>query len=500
MKRIELVILTIIMLIPTLTKSSSIKVSYQSNLYFQTLQGMDMRKDSIAIFGINKDLPGYFDIPQIGIFDGKNWNKLPNLMDVSDSSSYLQIGSNSQLHFDSTGALWLSGRSLYKFENNQWKEFYIDDEYRDYRQFGQFTIDKNNNLWVTTVIVSNKLQLSKGELYKFDGLDFKLILDTKSQFSFISLDVLGQSNFIVTLPNNKILVQRKINKVEEGKLDDMSDLYFYNQDGTFTTEFLETPSGPKFDSSNKRISQIYPENENKIWFCLNKVKNIDLDGKLKYVGCSGISLFENGKWYPFDTTNNLKLEIKQFNQYEPIYKIIKLNKENYFAFGKGKIYRFSEDYKLYKISLDDVINSSEFIVFNKDAYDNVDVQIKNAITDSIQGNDGLLSVMRYKDDELWLLYYNGILIFNPLDYMSITENERNDQSSLYPNPSSGIIHIGTNISFDYYKIYNMYGAYIGKGTNESNDISIKNFPSGLYYVQFYLNGKIIFTKNFIKVN
>lgn len=501
MKRIELVILTIIMLIPTLTKSSSIKVSYQSNLYLPTIQGMDMRKDSIAIFGINTDLPGFFDIPQIGVFDGKNWNKLPNLLDISDSSSYLQIAAASQVHFDSTGALWLTGRSLYKFENNKWKEFYIDDEYRDYRQFGEFTIDKNNNVWVTTVVVSNKNPISKGELYKFDGTDFKLILETKSSTSFLLIGLYGQSNFIVTLPNNKILVQRKINKLEEGRLDDMNDLYFFNQDGTYTTEWLRTPSWCfpldtfNLDSSNKRISQIYPENENKIWFTLLTI--IYYDHSI-YDCCSGISLFEDGTWHPFDTSNNLKL-IKA-PVYEQIYKIIKLNKENYFAFGSGKIYRFSEDYKMHTIPLDNVINSSEFIVFNKDAYDDIDLKINKLIKDSTHGNEGLISVMRYKDDELWLLYYNGILIFNPLDYMSITESERNDQSNLYPNPSSGIIHIGTNISFDYYKIYNMYGAYIGKGTNKSKDINIKDFPSGLYYVQFYLNGKIIFTKNFIKVN
>lgn len=486
MKKIKIVLIVILILIPAVTKSYETKVNYDSLMHFSTLHGMDKWKDTIALFGTYKDLPGFFSIPQIGIFDGENWNKLPNLLDISDSSSYLLISPDSRLHFDSAGNLWLSGRSLYKYENNQWKEFYIDDEYKDYRRFGQFTIDKNNNIWITTTIVSNKLQLSKGELYKFDGLNFQLILETKSSLSFSSIGIWGAYNLIVTLPNNKILVQRKINKFEEGKLDDMNDLYFYNQDGTYTTEFLQTASGPKYDSSIKVVSQIYPENENKIWFCLNTEVYVDHP---QYNCCSGISLFDNGVWYPFDSSNNLK-RVEKTTYYVPIYKIIKLNNENYFAFGYRKVYRFSEDYKLHEIPLIDILNSSKFIVFNE-----------AAMKDTVPlDNSTIIGILKYKDNELWILYAEGILIFNPMDYMTVNESERNDQSSLYPNPASEIIHIGTNISFDSYIIYNMYGSYINDGTNERRDIGINNYPAGLYIIQFYQNGKITFTKNFIKVN
>lgn len=81
--------------------------------------------------------------------------------------------------------------------------------------------------------------------------------------------------------------------------------------------------------------------------------------------------------------------------------------------------------------------------------------------------------------------------------MGVSENENENEISIFPNPSADIIHL-TGITNETISVYNSFGQIIliAKATN-TFDISV--IPSGLYFVQLTGNsGQIIKTTKIIK--
>lgn len=63
--------------------------------------------------------------------------------------------------------------------------------------------------------------------------------------------------------------------------------------------------------------------------------------------------------------------------------------------------------------------------------------------------------------------------------------------TVYPNPSNGIFNISSNTNYDSLSVYNVQGVELFHKVADSRmtSIDLTNYPSGLYFVHFFINNK-----------
>ena len=73
-----------------------------------------------------------------------------------------------------------------------------------------------------------------------------------------------------------------------------------------------------------------------------------------------------------------------------------------------------------------------------------------------------------------------------------------DSISIYPNPTSEMIYIKSNVSSNYH-LYNMIGQKIISGQiNEGdNELNLRQYSNGIYFIKFIKNNRD-YTKKIIK--
>ncbi len=508
MKKFIKTILLLFLLSPILLFSQSIKID-SAKFDVRWIASEDIYQNKIVILGCyGSDAPPF---PcKIYEFDGEEWTALPNYCTKSGASVFpitepLELNNYPQIHYDSTGNLWISGyRCMYQYKNSIWSKFFIDDTLQDYREYNYFTIDKNNFLWIETKGFYYPKRISFSELIKFTGKDFQSIKKYKTYGIFQNYGgglCFSDQQRIVTLPDNRILLHRRLTKTidesQENLKEDIGNLYYYNQDGTYKTELIQTASTPYlipyYDTLNKHVFQIYPENENKIWFALGTL-NFDttfIDG--------GIVLHKDDNWIPFTETNGLKKLNSPYPTYESITKIIKLDAKQYMAFGEENIYKFSDDYQLEKISKDSILAYSRFIDASLSQFTSLESLEDYLLRPLSPYTTNITNVLLYKNKELWIFLQRGILVVDLQFITGIQEENLKNELIIYPNPTFTEININKLIAYSYYKIYNVYGTLVQEGTNLNNLINIQDLPTSIYFIEFYFNNQFLLSQKFIKL-
>ncbi|OGU59451.1 MAG: hypothetical protein A2X64_00900 [Ignavibacteria bacterium GWF2_33_9] len=303
-------------------------------------------KGKVAILANDSTLLGNYDRAVVIVL-GDSANVLPiEFLNNSETKNILFDGGiQSQIHWDSTGLIWVSGQSMYCYKNENWQEYYIDDEYRENRTFNNFQVDCYSNLWITTSIYNSKTGDEFSELYKFSDGEFKLLLKFPVSISFISRE---NGNIIAALPDGRVILQRTFQSYEEDPQNKIyDDIYIINQDDTYIRTKLITPSGKDFNEYNKAVYDIIPENSDKIWVTLGYRKYFENEHWTNC--CSGISLYSNNKWLPFNEDNGL-VKITP-NAYLPVYSIFKFEENRYLVYTSNEMYILENDSYLKQIFL-----------------------------------------------------------------------------------------------------------------------------------------------------
>ncbi|MBP7214939.1 MAG: T9SS type A sorting domain-containing protein [Candidatus Kapabacteria bacterium] len=478
----------------------------------------DIYRNNVAVLGQMSDSNNW--LCKVCVYDGENWEYLPyycfNTQQgvISPQAEPLVCTMDSQIHYDSSGNLWVSGATcMYQYKDGMWNKFYINDSLQNCRQYTYFTVDKNNNLWIETrghTLTPKRLQFS--ELIRFNGKKFQIVKRFNSYYTFYLSDgklLFSDQQRIVTLPDNRILLHLGFMKTLDffGNviMKEDGNLLYFNQDNTYRTELIQTATSSYFapypDTLDKRVLQIYPETENKIWFAL------DVSYPQDHIFDGGIVLLENGEWKPFTEANGLKKYNKNYPAYEPITKIIKLNPSQYMAFGKedmasfGKeesIYTFSNDYLLQEIPKDSILNNSIYIDASLENFYPLDsLYIFLEREDIFPGT--ITNVLMYNNNELWIFLAFGILRVNTEIITKVKEDDLKSENIIYPNPTFTEINISKEFEYSYYKIYNVYGSIVQEGINQNNSININDLPSSMYFIEFYLNNRFLSAQKFIKM-
>ena len=111
----------------------------------------------------------------------------------------------------------------------------------------------------------------------------------------------------------------------------------------------------------------------------------------------------------------------------------------------------------------------------------------------------------YRTSAQWYpSFYKGAPMIRPVvgksfDHSGVPQHAQSNVR-IYPNPTTGIIHIQTD---EYeqdmqYKVMNVYGQCVESGTLYSNELSLERYPSGLYFIQLLSGNQIVVNEKIIK--
>jgi hypothetical protein len=137
----------------------------------------------------------------------------------------------------------------------------------------------------------------------------------------------------------------------------------------------------------------------------------------------------------------------------------------------------------------------DFIIVTDGAGNQLNTQDDGDFVDSyFYSTDGTITVQVLNDSGV----QNGdvILAFGCVS-LSIPENERLDLI-IYPNPTSEMIYIKSNVSSNYH-LYNMIGQKIiyGQINEGDNELNLTQYRDGIYFIKFIKNNRV-HTKKIIK--
>ncbi len=449
----------------------------------------------------------YSGFDQGGVIINKNdeWTELPSDVITGDSVGYLKVsGSQSTINYDSTGSIWVSGYSLYNYNDGKWREIFIDDSFRNIRSYGEICIDKFNNVWVTTEIFSSGSPEKYSELLRYDGKRFETVIRINNSGIFQRCGADGFSGYVMAaLPDGRIVLSRKLSDddedIQQGILD---DIYFINQDFSFQRLRLQTDTWPEGKLYSRKVAQIFPD-KNKIWFAMGSLyyyKSLQMDRV--YRCCSGLSMLrDDGSWKIFNETDGLVRG--KDSTTEPIYMMARLDEDRLFAIGRKRVYNIDRSNRLIELNWEDIIANSEFILSH--SYYKTEEGIAS-LTKSFEFfyKDMSLQSKRIKlidhGDAFWLLLGSGILILPKSVVTGVEENKANVQALLYPNPAGDIINInGSGMEYSY-SIFNTIGEKLLEGKARSSEIDISSLSDGSYYIRLQFAAGEIKTENFIKLD
>lgn len=447
---------------------------------------------------VNDNIPSRWDYGTVLIHENGNWIRTPDTIKVDGIKFPLSIQPSSSIHFDSTGAVWVSGQFMHKFYDGAWNFYCIHDSDLAWRNYQRFCIDKFNNLWITTSVYHDTLA-QYSELLKFDGEKFTTVL--KFNDMPLSFRFFGQSmytNNIIALTDGRIMVHRIINSYEEDAINNQKeDIYFINQDLTYDRVLLQSPSGSDFDNWHKVVSSIFPETSDKIWFALDYSI---VNGPTPEVCCSGLMLYENGSWSAMDDKYGFEKRVPDDPRsvYLPIYTMIDMQ-DYYFLLGNHRIYKFGKDYSLEKKSWFDVLeNPCKFIVPNS-LWNESHVELfLGSLADEKKSHPIMYQPIKQENGEIWLALSGGILIFHK-DIIAGLENENgNANLTLYPNPASEFLKINVPENYIKYQIVDLLGILLKEGHIDEGQISISDLSNGLYFIKLIKSDSEQLIRSFIK--
>lgn len=454
-----------------------------------------MLNDKVAVLSLHKDIPGIYDVFAATIISDSA-RLLPTEIKNGSEIQYLLVRSTQcQIHWDSTGSIWVSGNSMFNFKDEKWKVYYVDDVNRFYRTFQNFQVDKFNNLWITTSVENKETGEQISELYKFSEGIFKLMLKFPNSYSFFSRN---NGNIIAALPDGRVIVQRNFQSDEEdiknGKLE---DIYIFNPDETYTRTKLITPSGDAFNAWNKSLAAIIPESNDMIWFTLN-YRHYE-DNGYPATCCSGLSLLQNNKWIPFSEENGLFKTSKY--SYLPIFQLIKYEENKYLVIGKAnQVFIMDNELKLSKISWDDILIRPKLIISNN-IWNNEKIQDRLNVlaTDTVTSTSHTMDIFLSSNYEIIINLSFGLLIVEKDKIRRIFDQDVVGDGLVYPNPASNKIYIRNSEEYDNYIVFDYLGKIVQTGNLSNSSIDVSNLQQGNYFVRLTNNSKF-FIAPFIKLS
>lgn len=133
-------------------------------------------------------------------------------------------------------------------------------------------------------------------------------------------------------------------------------------------------------------------------------------------------------------------------------------------------------------------------------YQNHDVQLNLGFD---QNNDASGKFF-YRTAAYWYpSFYQGTPMIRPVvgksfDHSGVPQHATRN-IRMYPNPTTGIVHIDTDMEEDVdYRITNVFGQCVETGRLYTKELSLERFPTGIYFIQLSADNQSIVTEKIIK--
>ncbi len=452
------------------------------------MQYTDVKDNNLVVFGI-RDYNGF-----VYLYNGNQWQEIETLIKTDTGDSKLIVDFYSKIVFGKNNDLWINGKnSLYHYENNEWREFKIDDSLASIRQYMQMTVDNNNKVFLATYIHVNTPRFMRAEILKFEDGKFEEIYSNDYSFSFLNLTSAIFSSKMECMSNNNIFLVRNVRAVDSAAGE--KDLYIIKPDLTIERKWLMAP-----DSiiDNKAVTQIYKESDNKIWFCYDEktyYPNGTENPPVYY--SAGLSLYENDSWYMMNEKNGFFKSHR--GTYPSIYGIVKTDYGKYWAFGEKKMFSFDSDYIVDTTNWQTIIENSEYIRTNVNVWTQEEAYsyLEKTINETTAGTPAYRRMVKTSDGTIWIMFNKGLLKVNPT-FLSVQEfQETNESLIVYPNPASSELNISAE-NYQRVEIYDIMGKLVFSQNAAISQIDVSSLSQGTYYLKIYFQNNSIKNLMFIK--
>lgn len=472
---------------------------------YRNIKDMDVYGNIVAVISVNDAIsPGETRPIHLAIYENEQWNLVPPFFINSGVQDTVQASPSPKMRIAPNGDIWIAGKYLYKYSNQQWKKYVLIESDTSITERTYELIQITNDDKLLVFCETN----GSADIFTVDLDDFDLQKrDKKYKNEIIS----PNTNY----PYESVFYIDGYTFSQKARYSDPNikehDFWVNTPDDTILQFTIPSPKGEK---SGRGVMQIFAKNKNEIWV-LTDLSLGKVNSGTPYNCCAGIYLLKNLKdWevisnaesYPFNLTNGLNI---------PVIGIHKINENLYeFMLGRNNANQMSNEMYLYNKAQHSFIKTNwDTIVKNSIGFrasNNLLTEYKLAhILEAFSKNEKSIYLetghefVKFKVDgngNRWFMSRSFVLKTPPIMHpTSVTETDITQLFRIVPNPATNTITIkGKTELLKEIEILNLRGETLIKVDGEFNNISIRPFANGVYFVRkIFKDGSQEFSK-FVK--
>ena len=456
-----------------------------SDFHFNTggIQDITVKNGIVAVlgsYGYVDSINGkyaYKSFSSVGIKKDGNWQNLPKTIIRNNVFDSIQFSFPNKIQIDSKNNIWITGKKgIYRFDGNQWNEFYIDDEYKDDRIYQLLLVDKRDNVYLTSFVDKRPIEPIKfSELIKFENGEFIVIQKQFNPELYSPLSRFQKSNNFLELLDSSVILGHRLNEeFDITKIDKNRSISNYKID---TYPYVSTELS---------LSKVIQHSDGTIWFASIEGGEI-INGEYHAMCCWGV-------YY----TNNLLeyFSLSKMNGYpignfpNPCVGIAEIPNGNLLIATSDTVIKFhvlNNSNQLMK-SIDNKEFFKNAIVVPPNANPYFENYYKNLVDSLQQGlifdqkNNSYFQSINFDTEGTIYLNFSGFLLEIPASNITSVDAgvEVTDALRVFPNPAENSIRIDGTKEIRSVTATNILGSEVLLSSKGNNTFGISNLSTGMY--------------------
>lgn len=471
---------------------------------YVNINDMDVYGEKVAVVANapSANTPFY-----LSIYENDTWTKLPTTFMNNGVLDTLYSNAFPKVAIAPNGDVWVAGKHLYQYKNGEWIVHKIieTDTSITMRDYELIQITNENKLMVLCKVHGT------GDIFTID-LDNPDINNRKRKFNNMYIGPNTNYPYRSVFEVDGYTLSQTSRSYDIGNYP---DVYINTPDDTILTFTIPTPNG---EYGGRRIMQMFAESKDEIWILTDnsngRVKKQDNSNKdSSYSCCAGIYILRNLKdWevvsdaesYPVNLKNGLNIAPVGANKIRyDLYEFLLGNNPNIPNNElKNSIYLYNTKERTFTLTNWDIIikNSIGYRSSNNRPTEYQLAVILENFTKNIANGDYFLKMKMDSKGNRWFMSQSYVIQVPPINHpTSVSENDLNQQFRIVPNPASQTISIkGKTALIKEIEILNLRGEVLLKVESDFNNISIRPFSNGVYFIKKLLRDGRILNSKFIK--
>jgi len=490
--------LIIIIVVSFVTLNAQTVAPFVFGSEYRIINDLDARGDKVAV--ITTTTSGNWRPIHLAIFENEQWIFAEPTFMNNGVLDTIHSSINPRVAIAPNGDIWVAGKSVFRYSKGKWSSFKINDAIEKNREYSNIYVNEDNLVTVVANIMPT--------VFTFDGNE-----DDFSSYTvkFKNIPIFPNTNFPYesTYSVDGYTFTQKSRSYDPKEIQ--NDLFVNTPDDGILQFEIPTPNGER---SGRRITQMYAENKDELWILTdNSQGRVKIDSS--YTCCAGIYLLKNLKdWevvsnsesYPINLPSGLNI---------PAIGMHKINDNLYeFMLGRNNANQMSNEMYLFnkaqqsftKTNWDIIVkNSIGFRASNQIITEYRLAQIlesfsKNEKSSSFLNQDIFTKFRIDSEGNRWFMASSFVLKVPPIQHpTSVSENDFNQQFRIVPNPASQTISLkGKTELLKHIEILNLRGETLISVESDYNNISIRPFADGVYFVKKIFKDGRVHNSKFIK--